>query len=348
MAAETVHQPQREEIVMHKAPGTIQRSKGIGGTDVAVLCGLSKYKTAYELYLEKRGEILKPDVDNELMRFGRRLEKPIADEFAFRSGRKVWRERKTLKHPVYKFALANIDRWQERDGEKGVYEGKNAGLFQRRIWLDGGVPTSYYLQLQHYLFVTGCRFGTFGVLFGGNEFHAFDVERDEDTIAQVLELESDFWQRVKDGNPPDFAFGEAGAALVKRMYAQAKAGTEHLFEGVEAEAKIRRLLQLKSIIKDREQQVEDLETWIKLQMGEAEFGLLPSVAKFSWKNGTRKSLDMDRLKQEHAELLVAYQQEKATRTFRITSLTEELGEMRPEDKEDTIVTTTGVRQIELE
>lgn len=347
---------------MHKPPGTIKRSKGIGGSDVAVLCGLSKYKTAYQLYLEKRGELPPGDnEDNEIRRFGRRLEKPIADEFAFRSGRKVWRQYRTLRHPEHKFLLANIDRWQERiistqtDGdiltmsEKGVYEGKNAGWQQRKLWLEGGVPTGYYLQLQHYLMVTGCTFGTFGVLFGGNEFHAFDVDRDEGTIANILSLELDFWRRVKEGDPPDFQFGEAGAALVKRMYKTATPTKEYLFEGVEAEAKIRRLLQLKVVIKDREQQLDDLETWMKVQMGDAEFGLFPGLVKFSWKNGTRKSVDMDRLKREHADLVAQYQEEKATRTFRTTSLIgDEAMATADQDKEDSIVTLTGVRQIDWE
>jgi putative phage-type endonuclease len=333
---------------MPKAPGTVKRSKGIGGSDVAALCGLSKYKTAYQLYMEKRGELPIDDSDNERMRFGRRLEKPIADEFAFRSGRKIWRQRRTMRHPEHRFMLANIDRWQERDGEKGVYEGKNAGWQQRKLWLDGGVPEQYYLQLQHYLLVTSCRFGTFGVLFGGNEFHAFDVERDETTIAALIGLEKDFWQRVQTGAPPDFAFGEAGAALVKRMHAQATPAKEYLFEGVEAEAKIRRLLQLREIVKNREQQVEDLETWIKLQMGDAEFALFPGLAKFSWRNGVRKSVDMERLKQEHAELVARYQKETPTRTFRTTSLTDDLGEALPEDRDETITISTGVRQIELD
>ena len=124
----------------HKAPGTIQRSKGIGGTDASVICGVSQYKTAYELYLEKRGELLREDADNELMRFGRRFEKPIADEFAFRTGRRMWRQRRTLRHPEHTFLLANIDRWQMREEIKGVYEGKNHNWRLRNEWVQGGVP----------------------------------------------------------------------------------------------------------------------------------------------------------------------------------------------------------------
>jgi putative phage-type endonuclease len=333
---------------MSTPPGTIKRSKGIGGSDVAALCGLSKYKTAYQLYLEKRGEIAGDDQDSEILRFGRRLEKPIADEFAFRTGRKIWRQRRTLRVPKYKFLLANIDRWQERDGIRGVYEGKNANWLQRKLWLEGGVPEAYYLQLQHYLLVTGCTFGTFGVLFGGNEFHAFDVERDEATIAMLLPLEIDFWERVRTGNPPDFAFGEAGAKLIKRMHQQATPSKAHLFAGTEAEAKIRRYLRLCDQEAEIGTRITDLETWIKLQMADAETALLPGVAKFTWKNGARKSVDLDRLKREYPAIATALTRDTPTRTFRSTALTDNLGEAAPEDRLDEMIITAGVRQIELE
>lgn len=34
----------------------IERQRGIGGSDAAVVVGLSPFKSAYQLYLEKRGE----------------------------------------------------------------------------------------------------------------------------------------------------------------------------------------------------------------------------------------------------------------------------------------------------
>lgn len=332
-------------MTTRKAPGTVNRVNGIGGSDVGVLCGLSGYKTAYELYLEKRSELPLDESDAERQRFGRRLEKPIADEFAYRTGRKTWRQRRTLRHPEYKFLLANIDRFQERDGVRGVYEGKNSDWRMRSLWIQGGVPDTYYLQLQHYLLVTGDRFGSFGVLFGGNELHYFDIERDDATIAQILALELDFWDRVKTGNPPDYTFGEAGAKLVKRMYGTAKKNKQTLLEGPEAEAKIKRLLSLRAAVKSRETEILDLETWLKLKMGDCEFATFIGLAKIAWKNSARNHVDLDRLRRDHTGLVSQYTEERMSRRFTISAIDSTLIE---EDitPDKPIMVTTGVRVID--
>lgn len=335
------------EGTKRKAPGTIQRTSGIGGSDVAILCGLSKYKTAYQLYLEKRGELLPDDADSEIMRFGRRFEKPVADEFAFRTGRKTWRQRKTLRHPQYKFLLGNIDRWQERDGEKGILEVKCTDWRLRKGWLEGGVPDGHYLQIQHYLMVAGCSFGSFGVLFGGNELHVFDVDRDENTIQQLLALELDFWHRVQQGNPPDYSFGEAGAALAKRIYAKSDLTKKPLIlEGAEAEGKLRRLLQVKQAIKQREIVEKDLETWCKLQLQDAEKAIFPNLATITWKQSNRNHVDLETIRKELPGLLEAYTTEEPSRRFSIKPF-DKVEIEEEEEQDDAIVITTGVRAIEL-
>ena len=332
----------------HRAPGTIKRTSGIGGSDASVICGLSQYRTAFELYLEKRGEILPDETDSEIMRFGRRFEAPIADEFAYRTGRKVWRQKKTLRHPEFRFLLANIDRWQERDGIKGVYEGKNHGVRQRSAWVQGGVPVGHYLQLQHYLMVTGCSFGSFGACFGGNEFHSFDVERDDATIAMLLSLEVDFWQRVKSGNPPDYTFGQAGEALVKKMYPQARPGMKAvILEGAEAEGKIKRLLQVKQAIKQREEIEKDLETWIKLQLGEAETGTFLNLATVNWKNGSTNRLDLEKFRKDDPLRAQYYMKETPGRRFSVKPFNIQEIEEEKDSDDSQIIITSGVRQIDL-
>lgn len=332
----------------HKAPGTIKRTSGIGGSDIAAICGLSKYRTAYQVYLEKRGELITDMDDTTRLRFGRRFEKPIADEFSFVTGRKIKSERVTQRHPDHKFLLANIDRWQVReDGVRGVYEGKTADWTQRHLWINGGVPESYYLQLQWYLMVTGSTFGSFGVLFGLGDFHFFDVDRDDQVIANIQELGVDFWQRVKTGNPPDFMFGKAGNDLVKRMYEQSIPGTRKVFDTVETEVKIRRLLQLKAAVKSRETELNDLEGWLKLQMGEAETAICPGLAKITWKTSERKALNAEALRENFPEIAVQCTEMKSSRRFSITA-------MKPDEIEiDTtpdqpFTITKGVRMIEFD
>ena len=53
------------------------RRAGITSTDISAICGLSSYKSAMEVYLEKVGKPI-PREDTEAMYWGRSLETPIA------------------------------------------------------------------------------------------------------------------------------------------------------------------------------------------------------------------------------------------------------------------------------
>ncbi len=60
------------------------RKAGIGGSDVAAILGLSPWKSAHMLYLEKRGEWEEPEKDSEVIHFGNVLEDVVANEYARR------------------------------------------------------------------------------------------------------------------------------------------------------------------------------------------------------------------------------------------------------------------------
>lgn len=63
------------------------RKRGIGGSDAAAALGMSPWKTQLELYLEKRGELMAPDIDSEAMLWGRVLEPVIRQQYAERTGK---------------------------------------------------------------------------------------------------------------------------------------------------------------------------------------------------------------------------------------------------------------------
>lgn len=341
------HQP-------HRPPGTIQRSKGIGGSDIGAICGFSRYKTPLQVYLEKRGEIPEEMTDSPRLRFGRRLEKPVADEFAFVTGRKLWRERKTIRHPEIPYFLANIDRWQSRqsanreeDLDRGVYEGKTADWTQRSLWLQGGVPDAYYVQLQWYLMVTGCLYGSYGILFGLSDFHFFDVARDEPAIETLRNIGLDFWRRVKEGNPPDEKYGEAGKDLVRRLFPKSTPKKQMLLSGAETEAKVRRLLQLKQAIKARESEERDLVIWLQHQMQDAEVAIFPELAKITWSTTSQKRIDIPRLRRDYPLVVDAIETTSISRRFLITA--DMAAQIEEESTEDApLMIMTGVRQIQLD
>ena len=66
------------------------RARGIGGSDVGAICGVSPFTSARQIYLNKTGQFpdaLKPgDAAQERMRFGHLLEPVVAEEYAARTG----------------------------------------------------------------------------------------------------------------------------------------------------------------------------------------------------------------------------------------------------------------------
>ena len=85
-----------------------ERRKGIGGSDVAAIMGLSPWKTAYQIYQDKRGEV-KDFEGSAVMDWGKRMEPAIRQWYSDQTGRSVRLPDKILYHPVHQFMLASLD-----------------------------------------------------------------------------------------------------------------------------------------------------------------------------------------------------------------------------------------------
>ena len=84
-----------------------QRKKGIGGSDIAAILGLSQFKTALDVYLSKTTE--QPELQGEHLYWGHALENPIIDRFVQDTGANVIRQPEMRRHPDYEWAIANAD-----------------------------------------------------------------------------------------------------------------------------------------------------------------------------------------------------------------------------------------------
>ena len=103
------------------------RKAGIGGSDIAALLGLSKYKTPLQLWMDKTGRADENfDADSlERMHWGTVLEDVVARHYADQRGVKVQRINQILHHPAVAIAMANIDR-------AVVEPGSRARLYRRK------------------------------------------------------------------------------------------------------------------------------------------------------------------------------------------------------------------------
>src|SRR6185369_13191468 len=158
-------------------------ARKIGGSDVACILGLNPFKTALELYAEKRGELEPADLsENENVEAGVVLEDAIADLTARRMTRRLGREIKlrrcnlTLTHPKYDWLTIHIDR--DVVGEDRGVEIKNVGARAARFWgeQDTDEIPDYYLPQPHtYMLVKDYPAWTVSGYFGGSDLRLYEI-----------------------------------------------------------------------------------------------------------------------------------------------------------------------------
>jgi len=147
----------------------LERRKGIGGSDVAAILGLSQWKTPIDVYNEK--------VNNEYpiatprMRWGIRLENAIATEYKEQTGRKIRKCHKIIRHKKYPFLLGNIDRViiSGNGYGPGILEIKTASEISVYLYVIPVISTiaSYFLFKDEItiFFILGGMFVIIGLVF---------------------------------------------------------------------------------------------------------------------------------------------------------------------------------------
>jgi len=266
----------------------IERMKGIGGSDMPIILGLSSYKTPYQLYLEKKG-LLEPNFEESPLQYwGNQLESIIRREFQKRNKVRVKLVRDTIIHPFYDFLRGHLDgfipKWN------AVLEVKCSHQFMAQKWGEPGtdiVPMEYLVQVAFYCSLINAPQARIAVLIGGNEYREFKYMRDLDLEKTIIDAACGFWDAVqKETPPPAYNHGD-----LKLMYPRHN-GTK------------------KSINQDIMKSFTELKE-IKLKLKELE--AIEQAAKFQIMNYMQ---DAECLVNENDEPLVTWKEnKKGSRTF---------------------------------
>ena len=291
------------------------RKQGIGGSDAAVVCGLNRWKSPMELWLEKTGQA-EPKEPGEPALWGTLLEPVIRGEFTRRTGLGVEPVKAILQHPARSYMFANLDGLLE-DPERGqgVFEAKSASQFMSPQW-ENGVPDYYEIQVQHYLAVTGLEYAFVAVLIGGNSFNYYTIERNDKVIEMLIQLEENFWvNHVQTHTPPEIDGSRASTELLKRLYPESKPNS-YLELPEEALSLIEQFEQGKADEAEAIQRKECAANRIKEMMGEHENAAVGGRA-VQWKNVESERLDARRLKKEASEIYQQYLQKSSYRRFSV-------------------------------
>lgn len=194
------------------------RKQGIGGSDVASLLGISKWKSTIELWLEKTNQTNELPMENEAMQWGMIMEDVIRNHFSSVTGKPVVQVKAILQHETYPFMIADVDGiTTDEKGNPAVLEIKTVSEYKRAEW-EEGVPTYYQTQVQHYLLVTGLAKAYVVVLIGGNRFRMYEVEADEEVQAMLIAVEQNFWNQVQNMIRPEIDGSDTAKSLLDRIY----------------------------------------------------------------------------------------------------------------------------------
>ena len=276
------------------------RRKGIGGSDVATVLGLNKYKSVYQLWLEKTDQIEVTSAQSEAAYWGNTLEEVVAEEFSKRTGKKVRRRNKVFEHSKYPFLRANIDR--DIVGENAVLECKTANQFLANEWDEDEIPIQYICQVQHYMNVLNLDYVYFAVLIGGQKFVWKKMERDQELIDMITEKLVEFWiENVEKGIEPAIDGLKATSDFLTQRYLDTEDNQTEL--NARFDEKIANLARLKGDKKIIEENIMLLENELKQALGKAEatIGITPNNI-VSWKKTQSKRLDKKKLIDKYPDI----------------------------------------------
>lgn len=298
---------------MNKIDWLKERQKGIGGSDVGAILGVNKWKTPFQVYIEKTENITEENEQSESAYWGTELEELVAKEFTRRTGKKVRRNNKHLVHKEYPFIVANIDR--RIVGENAILECKTTSSYNSKEWENEEVPASYLLQCQHYMVVTGAEKCYIACLIGGQRFVHYELHRDEELINLIIEKEKEFWNMVQNKTPPQLDGSSAAENWINERFNQSDP-TAEVFLTTEYEDKIKELQKLKDNAKELDTKIKEIENNIKLELGEAERGILQGYT-VNWKSIKSNRVDSKTLKIKYPEVYKDVCKESISRRFEI-------------------------------
>ena len=293
------------------------RKQGIGGSDASVVCGINRYKSPVELWMEKTGQLPHQEA-GEAAYWGTQLEPFVRAEFTKRTGIEVSRRNELLQSEEHPFMLANLDGICEvPDVGPCIFEAKTASAYKVGEWEDT-IPDEYALQLAHYMAVTGYAGAYIAVLIGGNTFKWKFIERDAELISMLIQLETDFWNHVQDGTPPPLDGSDASAKFLAERFSNSTPRSHITLPDTAANllAQYDEACEELEAVTERKQKAENL---LKEMIGENEVGTAGDRV-ITWKSVSQERLDSKTLRAEHPVLYKKYVNQTSYRRFSVKAV----------------------------
>lgn len=274
------------------------RKKGLGGSDIAAVFGLSPWRTAVDLWLDKTGQTEDAPADdpsrNLALYIGSALEGLAADLYADRHGVTIFQPHLPIVNGIMQ---ADIDRIVVPTGKQVIDVVRGGGIHaetglecktsSQRKWEE--VPDYYQVQAQWYMGL--CpelqRFDFPVIFLGlGKEYEDYRVTRDKDAIAALQDGAREWWQKhIVEGVKPE-PTNEADCRKLWRVSTDRRA-----IATPKAASAIESLRAIAAQTKDLEAEEERLRSIVMTAMGDADTLLGADGKKLcTWKSSKGRSV----------------------------------------------------------
>lgn len=197
----------------------------LGGSDIGSIFGVSPWKTAYDLWEEKTSSALVPppadEKNDRLKRRGKRLEPWVMEMLEEETGIFIRKKNQRYTDPEFPWMQCEIDfEFVGGTGEECNGDIKTVSPFAAGEWGQEGtdeIPLNYCLQFHWGLMITGRPQCLVGVLIGADDLRVYEVERDDELIAEMRKRAVHFWSVnvLRKIAPPPQAISDTNKILRK-------------------------------------------------------------------------------------------------------------------------------------
>lgn len=268
-----------------------ERKKGIGGSDVAAILGISRFKTALDVFYEKTTNMPEQQ-ENNAMYFGNAFEDIIRKKYLADTKEELIEYPRLIKKD---FMLASVD-GLTKSGK--VIEIKTAS--NDKEWGEIGtdeIPLYYLTQVQHYMMVTGRKICDVAVLIRGNDFRIYTVKEDTELQKMLYSKEKQFWDNLQKGIKPEATTTEDVVKLFPKALKDPIKANDKTIENIQ------KIATLNKDIKQLEEQKEKIVFDIKNYIGEHDGIQIDGHTVVTYKNTKDKIIkDWDNIEKEVVKL----------------------------------------------
>lgn len=277
-----------------------QRKSCLGSSDMAAVLGLSPFRNAADVYLEKTGK-LEEQKETAVMKRGNYLEPAIlnfAEDVLGNLSRNVF-----YKAPDGLPMASNVDAMVNET--KNPVEAKSVGLFVGEQWGEEGsdvIPDRVIIQGHVHMICTGADFCHVPVYLSAREFVMFGVGLSEKIKDIICTKAIDFWTYnvQRDTPPTDVVPAEA---VMKRIRREPETVVDIPSECV---SMVGRWDELKAARLLAEKAEKAAKSEVINLLGVSEAGQLPNGDMVTYLSQSRKMIDSRRLTTEKPDIAAEY------------------------------------------